>query len=48
VEQRVFSGSSIEEIAEHLGLSEKTIQRDWILTRAWLRREGARALEPPQ
>ena len=48
VEQRFFSGLTIEEIAKHLGLSEKTIRRDWILARAWLRREVARALELPE
>lgn len=48
VEQRFFSGLTIEEIATHLGLSEKTIRRDWILARAWLRREVARALDLPE
>jgi DNA-directed RNA polymerase specialized sigma24 family protein len=48
VEQCSFSGLTIEEIAAHLGLSEKTIRRDWILARAWLRREVTRALELPE
>lgn len=47
VEHRFFSGLSVEEIAEHLGVSSKTIQRDWILARAWLRREVAEHLALP-
>jgi RNA polymerase sigma factor (TIGR02999 family) len=42
VECRFYAGLSVEEVAQHLGVSEKTIQRDWILARAWLRREVAR------
>jgi RNA polymerase sigma factor (TIGR02999 family) len=47
VEHRFFSGLSVEEIAQHLGVSSKTIQRDWILARAWLRREVAQSLPLP-
>lgn len=39
VELRVFVGLGVEEIAEVLGLNEKTVRRDWLLARAWLRRE---------
>lgn len=39
VELRYFAGLTLEEIARHLELSEKTVRRDWILARAWLRRE---------
>jgi RNA polymerase sigma-70 factor, ECF subfamily len=39
VERRFFAGLSLEETAESLGTSLKTIQRDWLLARAWLRKE---------
>lgn len=47
VEHRFFSGLSVEEIATTLQLSSKTIQRDWIVARAWLRKEVARDLGLP-
>ncbi len=39
VELRYFSGMSIEETAEVLGISPATVKRDWSMARAWLRRE---------
>ncbi|MEQ1897125.1 MAG: ECF-type sigma factor [Vicinamibacterales bacterium] len=39
VELRYFSGMSIEETAEALGLSPATVKRRWALARAWLFRE---------
>ncbi len=39
VELRFFAGLTIEETAEVLGVSPKTIQRDWLMARAWLHRE---------
>jgi RNA polymerase sigma factor (TIGR02999 family) len=39
VECRFFAGYSDEETAEALGLSDRTVRRDWIKARAWLRRE---------
>jgi RNA polymerase sigma factor (TIGR02999 family) len=39
VECRFFAGYSDEETAAALGLSDRTVQRDWIKARAWLRRE---------
>jgi RNA polymerase sigma factor (sigma-70 family) len=39
VELRYFGGLTIEETAAVLGLSEKTVKRDWAAARAWLRRE---------
>lgn len=48
VEHRFFSGLSVEEIAVLLDVSTKTIQRDWILARAWLRREVAGQLALPE
>ncbi|HEX8298985.1 MAG TPA: sigma-70 family RNA polymerase sigma factor [Rubricoccaceae bacterium] len=39
VECRFFAGLSAEETAAALDVSEKTVQRDWRLARAWLYRE---------
>jgi RNA polymerase sigma-70 factor, ECF subfamily len=39
VELRYFGGLSEEEIAETLGISSRTVRRDWSLARAWLYRE---------
>ena len=39
VELRFFGGLSLEETAEALKVSTKTVQRDWDLARAWLYRE---------
>ena len=39
VELRFFGGLSIEETAEVLGIGHATVERDWKLARAWLRRE---------
>jgi RNA polymerase sigma factor (TIGR02999 family) len=42
VEMRYFSGLTIEEIAEAIGVSPATVKRDWSMARAWLRRELSR------
>jgi RNA polymerase sigma factor (TIGR02999 family) len=47
VEHRFFSGLTIEEIGQIQGVSTKTVQRDWIAARAWLRKEVARDLGLP-
>lgn len=39
VEMRFFAGLTEEEIAGSLGISERTVKRDWNMARAWLRRE---------
>lgn len=39
VELRYFGGLTLEETAEALGVSVKTVQRDWTVARAWLRKE---------
>jgi len=39
VELRYFAGLSVEEAAEVLSVSPKTIKRDWNVARAWLHRE---------
>lgn len=41
VECRYFAGFSIDETAEILGVSARTVKRDWTLARAWLYREIA-------
>ncbi len=35
---RYFGGFSIPEVAEHLGIGESTVEKDWRYARAWLRR----------
>jgi RNA polymerase sigma-70 factor (ECF subfamily) len=39
VELRFFGGLSIEEAAELLGISPKTVKRDWSVAKAWLYNE---------
>lgn len=39
VELRFFAGLTIEETAEVLGISPATVKRDWLVAKAWLRRE---------
>jgi RNA polymerase sigma factor (TIGR02999 family) len=39
VKLRFFAGLSIEETAETLGISDRTVKRDWQFARAWLYRE---------
>jgi RNA polymerase sigma factor (TIGR02999 family) len=38
VELRFFGGLSMEEIAEAVGISVRTVQNDWVFARAWLHR----------
>jgi RNA polymerase sigma factor (TIGR02999 family) len=39
VEYRFFGGLEMEEIAEALGVSKRTVEGDWRVARAWLHRE---------
>jgi len=39
VEMRIFGGLSMDEIAEALGVSRRTVYDDWDFARRWLRRE---------
>ena len=39
VELKFFGGLSIEEIAEVMGIGHATVERDWKMARAWLRRQ---------
>jgi RNA polymerase sigma factor (TIGR02999 family) len=45
VEMRFFGGLTLEETAAALDVSLKTVQRDWLLSRAWLRREVSEGAE---
>lgn len=42
VELRFFAGLTVEETAGVVGLSTRTVKREWQMSRAWLRREMAR------
>ncbi|MEO6010692.1 MAG: ECF-type sigma factor [Vicinamibacteraceae bacterium] len=39
VEYRVFAGLTLQETADALGISSKSVQRTWTTARAWLRKE---------
>lgn len=39
VEYRFFGGLTEKEIAATLGVTERTVQRDWVRARAWLHKE---------
>lgn len=41
VEMRFFGGMTVDEVAEVLGLSKRSVERHWTVIRAWLRRELA-------
>jgi RNA polymerase sigma factor (TIGR02999 family) len=41
VEMRFFVGLTESEIAEALGLSERTVKREWQMARAWMQKELA-------
>jgi len=43
VELRFFGGLNVEETAEVMGISPRTVKREWRLARAWLERELATA-----
>lgn len=36
VEMRFFAGLSNDEVAEALGISRATVERDWVMAKAWL------------
>lgn len=38
VEMRYLSGMNVEEVAEALGVSKRTVEGDWTMARAWLRK----------
>lgn len=39
VEMRFFGGMTVPEVAEALGLSTRTIEKEWQLSKAWLRKK---------
>ena len=39
MELRFFGGLSIEEVAKVMGTSKRSVEREWTMIRAWLRRE---------
>ena len=41
VDLRYFTGLNVEETAEVMGVSPKTVKRDWRSAKAWLHREMA-------
>jgi len=41
VTHRFFTGLTLDESAEVLGVSSKTVRRSWLTARAWLRKEVA-------
>ncbi len=41
VELRYFAGLSAEETAEAMGISQRTVEREWALAKAWLRTQLA-------
>lgn len=48
VELRFFAGLKVDEAAEALGVSRRTVEADWTHARAWLRRELAASREEPR
>jgi DNA-directed RNA polymerase specialized sigma24 family protein len=38
VELRFFGGLSVDETAQALGVSPRTVHNDWVIARAWLYR----------
>ena len=46
VEMRFFAGMSVEEVAEALQVSDRTVKRDWRAARAFLHRELASDSDP--
>jgi RNA polymerase sigma factor (TIGR02999 family) len=45
VELRFFSGLTVEETAEVMGISAATVKRNWSMAKAWLHREISGAVE---
>jgi RNA polymerase sigma factor (TIGR02999 family) len=39
VQLRFFAGLSVEQVAEAMGSSSRTVKRDWSFAKAWLHRE---------
>ena len=46
IELRFFGGLSIAEVAKVMGISTRSVEREWTMVRAWLRRELSRSDMP--
>ena len=46
IELRFFGGLSIVEVAKVIGKSKRSVEREWTMIRAWLRRELSRSDVP--
>ena len=46
IELRFFGGLSIAEVAKVMGISKRSVEREWTMVRAWLRRELGRSDMP--
>lgn len=46
VELRFFGGLNVDEVAEVMGMTARSVRREWTLTRAWLFRELNGAVAP--
>ena len=46
IELRFFGGLSIAEVAKVMGTSKRSVEREWTMVRAWLRRELSRSDSP--
>jgi len=46
IELRFFGGLSIAEVAKVTGISKRSVEREWTMIRAWLRRELGRSDVP--
>jgi len=46
VQMKFFGGLSAPDVAQVLGISLATVERDWATARIWLRREMSRAASP--
>ena len=44
VELRYFGGLTVEEVSDVLGVSVRTVKRDWNMAKTWLRAEIGEAL----
>jgi RNA polymerase sigma factor (TIGR02999 family) len=42
IELRFFGGLSITDVAKVMGMSKRSVEREWTMIRAWLRRELGR------
>jgi RNA polymerase sigma factor (TIGR02999 family) len=48
VEMRFFGGLNEDEIGAELGISERTVKRDWRIAKAWLFQEISQSARPPR